>query len=144
MRTQRINYSRNSFISTMISKCKKSCIPLVHAFFFIQEYFPEVIFELIHKANTITHKWNGFKSLANDQTNLSWSTEEQEDAGAAGSTDIKGDLSSSFPPALFICSIRFRANSQVSRTSWAGSKTKLFFRKGTLVSNPIAPSASAA
>lgn len=83
-----------------------------------------------------------------NQTNLSWSTEEHEVAGAAGSTDLKGDTSvaddSSLFPASFKCSIRWRASSQVSRTSWAGSKSKLFFNIGRLLSEPIAPRASAA
>jgi len=83
-----------------------------------------------------------------NQTNLSCWTEAQEVAGTAGSTDLKGDSSvaanSSVLPASFKCWIRWRANSHVSRTSSAGSESKLFFRRGTLPSEPIAPNASAA
>lgn len=77
-----------------------------------------------------------------NQTNLNWSTEEQEVAGAAGSTDLNGE--SSVVAASFKFRIRWRANSQVSRTSWAGSESKLDFNRETLPSEPIAPSASAA
>jgi hypothetical protein len=83
-----------------------------------------------------------------NQTNLSWLTEEQDVAGAAGSTDLKGDIpgavKSSLVASCFKFRIRWRANSHVSRTSWAGSEFKLCFNKETLLSEPIAPSASAA
>lgn len=53
--------------------------------------------------------------------NLRFSTEEQDAAGAAGSTDIKGDFSIKDDPRSWIvsfnCSIRLRASSHVSRTS---------------------------
>uniref|UniRef100_A0A2P2IZV0 Uncharacterized protein MANES_05G087500 n=1 Tax=Rhizophora mucronata TaxID=61149 RepID=A0A2P2IZV0_RHIMU len=82
------------------------------------------------------------------RTSLSLSTGEPEEAGAAGSTDIKGDLSvvddPSMPTLALISSIRLRASSQVSLTSWAGSTIRLFFKRGTLPSKPIAPRASAA
>lgn len=81
-------------------------------------------------------------------TYLSWPTEALEEAGAAGSTDINGDFSNvdeSPPlPESFSCSIRLRAKSHVSLTSWAGSKAKLFSKNGILLSKPIAPRASAA
>jgi len=83
-----------------------------------------------------------------NQTNLSWLTEEQELAGAAGSTDLNGEIpgavESSVAAACFKLRIRWRANSHVSRTSWAGSESKLCFKRETLLSEPIAPSASAA
>lgn len=84
-----------------------------------------------------------------NHTNLSWLTEEPEVAGAAGSTDLKGDISGVDKSLVSIascvkCWIRWRANSHVSRTSWAGSESKLFFNRGRLLSEPIAPSASAA
>lgn len=54
------------------------------------------------------------------QTNLSISTEEQDEAGAAGSTDINGDLSVMGDSSLleaFNFSILLSASSHVSRTS---------------------------
>lgn len=54
------------------------------------------------------------------ETNLSISTEEQDEAGAAGSTDINGDLSVMDDPSLpdaFNFSILSSASSHVSRTS---------------------------
>lgn len=47
-------------------------------------------------------------------------------------------------PDAFNFSILSSASSHVSRTSWAGSETRLFFSKGILLSKPIAPRASAA
>lgn len=55
------------------------------------------------------------------KTNLSWLTEEKAAAGAAGSTDMKGDFSVVddwlLASTLLNSSILLRANSHVSRTS---------------------------
>lgn len=74
-------------------------------------------------------------------TNLSSHTEDKA-AGAAGSTDKKGDDSET--DLFFSSSIRLSASSHVSRTSGAGSNAKLFFSSAMLLSKPIAPRASAA